>query len=194
MRRMETISSFHAAAAVRAGHAAGFVQNRNMLESDDAIEVLRVFISPGHNFFGRHGREPSAYPTVEVENVECLAGRGLHGDRFLDYKADYAGQITFFASEVFAELCAALGVHDRPPAVLRRNVLTRGADLNALVGREFTVKGVRFAGMTECKPCHWMDAAFAPGAEEWLRGRGGLRARILTDGVLRAQQMAAVPN
>jgi MOSC domain-containing protein YiiM len=161
-----------------------------MLESDDALEVLRVFISPGHNFFGHHGREASAHPTVEVETIECLAGRGLRGDRFLDYKADYAGQITFFASEVFTELCAALGVRDRTPAVLRRNVLARGADLNALVGREFTVQGVRFAGMAECKPCHWMDAAFAPGAEEWLRGRGGLRARILTDGVLRAGQAA----
>jgi MOSC domain-containing protein YiiM len=163
-----------------------------MLKSDDSIEVLQVFVSPGHNFFGHHGREASAYPTVEVETVECLAGRGLRGDRFLDYKADYAGQVTFFANEVFVELCAALGVRDRPPAVLRRNVLTRGADLNALVGREFTVQGVRFAGMAECKPCYWMDAAFAPGAEEWLRGRGGLRARILTDGVLRAKQTAVL--
>jgi MOSC domain-containing protein YiiM len=34
-------------------------------------------------------------------------------------------------------------------------------------------------------PCFWMDKAFAPGAEEALEGQGGLRARILTDGILR---------
>ena len=44
---------------------------------------------------------------------------------------------------------------------------------------------LRFAGVEQCKPCHWMDSALGPGAEAWLQGRGGLRARILTDGVLR---------
>jgi hypothetical protein len=59
-------------------------------------------------------------------------------------------------------------------------------DLNRLVGTEFEVQGVRFGGVAECAPCHWMDEAFAPGAETFLTGRGGLRAVILTDGVLRA--------
>jgi MOSC domain-containing protein YiiM len=58
-------------------------------------------------------------------------------------------------------------------------------DLNALVGAEFEVQSVRFAGVAECSPCDWMDVALGPGAEAWLQGRGGLRARILTDGVLR---------
>jgi MOSC domain-containing protein YiiM len=47
------------------------------------------------------------------------------------------------------------------------------------------VQGVRFLGTQECSPCHWMNHAFAAGAERALHGRGGLRARILTDGVLR---------
>jgi MOSC domain-containing protein YiiM len=38
--------------------------------------------------------------------------------------------------------------------------------------------------MSEAKPCYWMDTVVAPGAERWLRGQGGLRARVLTDGDL----------
>jgi MOSC domain-containing protein YiiM len=64
-------------------------------------------------------------------------------------------------------------------------VLTRGVDLNTLIGSEFEVQGVRFEGVRECSPCYWMDQAFAPGAEAWLKGRGGLRARILTAGWLK---------
>ena len=80
----------------------------------------------------------------------------------------------------------ALNVEDKLPGVTRRNVISVGVDLNSLIGEEFEVQGVRFAGVCECSPCYWMDLAIAPGAEMLLKGRGGLRARILSDGVLRA--------
>jgi len=64
------------------------------------------------------------------------------------------------------------------------NVIVRGVDLNELIDHEFEVQGVRFRGTEECRPCYWMNEAFGPGAEEALRTRGGLRAQILTDGVL----------
>ncbi len=148
--------------------------------------IEHLFISEGHNFFGHHGNPPGEHPVVRVPQIRCLAGRGVEGDRFLDYRKDYQGQITFFSMEVFEELERTFGVVNKEPGVVRRNVFTRGIDLNDLVGREFEVQGVRFAGHSECSPCYWMDRAFAPGAEEALKGRGGLRARILTDGVLRA--------
>lgn len=123
---------------------------------------------------------------VEVTEIRCLAGRGIEGDRFLDFKSNYKGQITFFAAEIYDELCASLAVWHRPPSAFRRNVITRGADLNSLIGVEFEIQGVRFLGSSECSPCYWLDAAFAQGTEAALKGRGGLRAKILTDGVLRA--------
>jgi MOSC domain-containing protein YiiM len=58
-------------------------------------------------------------------------------------------------------------------------------DLNTLIGREFEIQGVRFYGTDECRPCYWMDRAIAPGAEDFLKGRGGLRAQILSDSTLR---------
>jgi len=73
----------------------------------------------------------------------------------------------------------------KSPSLARRNVVTAGIDLNSLIGKTFTVQGVDFEGICECKPCYWMDSAIAPGAEKALQGRGGLRARILSSGRLR---------
>jgi MOSC domain-containing protein YiiM len=149
------------------------------------IRVEHLFLSPGHNFFGRHGKPADEHPVLAVREVECVAGRGLRGDRFFDYKPDYKGQVTFFAAEIHDELCVLLQTWDRDPSVYRRNIITRGVDLNTLIGVEFEIQGVRFLGCAECTPCYWMDRAFAPGAEAALKDRGGLRAKILTDGILR---------
>ena len=149
------------------------------------VKISQLFISAGHNFFGHHDKVPDKYPMVEMTSVECIAGQGLVGDRFFGFKENYKGQVTFFSSEVFVDVCGNLGVSGISPGVTRRNIVTKGVDLNTLIGKEFEVQGVTFAGTTECSPCHWMNAIIAPGAEVALHGRGGLRARVLTDGVLR---------
>ena len=149
-----------------------------------SVEICHLYISRGHNFFGHHGREPDNYPPIEVKSIECVAGHGIRHDRFFDYRDDYKGQITFFSLEVFHDLCAALQLENGDPALVRRNVLTRGVDLNGLIGQEFEVQGVRFRGTDDCRPCYWMDQALRVGAEQFLKGRGGLRARILTTGIV----------
>ncbi|MEY4924827.1 MAG: hypothetical protein RL598_1346 [Verrucomicrobiota bacterium] len=148
------------------------------------MKIAALQLSTGHNYFGHHGRPPDEHPMTAATTVDCLAGRGLRGDRFLDYKPAYAGQITFFAEEVHQALLAALQLPPRSAAAYRRNVITRGVELNGLIGQEFTVQGIRFFGTAECKPCYWMEQAIGLGAEAWLRDRGGLRAKILSDGPL----------
>ncbi len=150
------------------------------------IHVCQLFISPGHNYFGRHGKPAGENPVVEVDEITCVAGRGIRGDRFFDYKKDYKGQITFFSVEVFQALRHELNLPSAQPSATRRNVFVRGLDLGPLVGKEFEVQGVRFAGTEQCSPCYWMDSAVGPGANAWLSGRGGLRARVLSDGTLRS--------
>ena len=151
------------------------------------IRIERIYISPGHNFYGHQDQPPGEHPTVAVNEIECVAGKGLFGDRFFGFKENYKGQVTFFAAEVFDDVCQKLGASGKSPGVTRRNVITRGVDLNSLVGKTFQVQGVEFEGVAECSPCHWMNHAIAPGAEAALHGRGGLRARVLTDGVLRVE-------
>jgi len=153
-------------------------------------DLLHLYISPSHNFFGHHGQPPGDAPVLEMDQVECVAGHGIRKDRFFDFKENYKGQITFFSQEIYEDLCRDLKVYDKPSAVLRRNVIIAGVDLAQWLDAEFELQGIRFRGMGECKPCHWMDQAFAPGAECALQGRGGLRAAILTDGVLRRTPIA----
>lgn len=148
------------------------------------INIEACYISPGHNFFGHHGKEPSRHPAVIQESVICRTGRGLEGDRFFDYKDNYKGQITFLEREQIGVLEGKLKMQEIDPARFRRNVITQGIDLNTLIGRTFTLCGITFEGVEECRPCYWMDRAVGPGAEECLKGKGGLRARILSDGTL----------
>ena len=150
------------------------------------VEICHIYISRGHNFVGHYGREPDAFSMIEVPSIECVRGRGLVGDRYFDFKQDYKGQITFFSLDVFDELCGALQVKGVVPSAVRRNVFTRNVDLNEFIGHDFEVQGVHFHGTEESRPCDWMNRAIARGAKEFLKGRGGLRARILNDGTLRS--------
>lgn len=151
------------------------------------MKVSELFISPGHNFVGHHGRPAGDHPIVAVDRIECVGGHGILGDRFFDQEPDFKGQITFFAMEVFEALKEELGLPGVRPELTRRNVFSRGVDLNTLIGAEFEVQGVRFGGSEECRPCYWMNESFGDErVEGWLQGRGGLRARILTDGVIKA--------
>lgn len=154
-------------------------------------QILHLFVAPGHSYFGRHGRGAADHPIVERDEIRCVSGRGIEGDRFFDYKPDYKGQITFFAEEVYRKIAHDVGMARVVPSVFRRNVITRNIDLNSLIGVEFEVQGVRFLGTAECKPCYWMNSAFHPEAEARLQGQGGLRAKILSDGTLRRSQSAS---
>src|SRR5438067_10700465 len=105
----------------------------------NGVEICHLYISPGHNFVGHHGREPDTYPVVEVPVIECAAWRGIRGDRYFDFKEDFKGQITFFSLEVFDELSGAMQLQGWSRALMRRNVMRRGVDMNQLIGLQFEV-------------------------------------------------------
>jgi len=161
------------------------LETRNLKSTVPLVKLLHLYISPEHNFFGHHGQPAGQAPMVEVDEVECVAGKGLAGDRFFGWKEDYKGQVTFFAHEVYERLCEQFQVVGVPPSVFRRNLITLGVDLNSLIGKEFEVQGIRFLGTQESAPCYWMNQAFAEGAEEAMKGFGGLRAKVLSSGTLR---------
>jgi len=150
-------------------------------------ELEAIFLSPGHDFRGRHGQGREEHPVTRVAEVECVAGMGLRGDRYFGYKPDFKGQVTFFDAAVVDEIRREFAGPDMAAEQFRRNLLVRGINLNDWVGRKFLFQGVLFEGTEECRPCYWMDQAVAPGVEESLKPgcRGGLRARILSGGILR---------
>ena len=71
------------------------------------------------------------------------------------------------------------------PIAFRRNVLTKGASLQELIGKSFSIQGVEFSGVEEAAPCYWMNEACAEGVHDYLKGKGGLRARITKGGELK---------
>ncbi|MGB2403345.1 MAG: MOSC domain-containing protein [Akkermansiaceae bacterium] len=148
------------------------------------VTLKHLFISPGHNYYGRHGKGAMDFPIEAVERIHCVAGRGIEGDRFFDYKPDYKGQITFFDWKVYEQVRDEVVKGELDPMAFRRNVILEGVDLNELIDKRFTLGGLELTGSCECSPCYWMDQACAPGTHEFLKGQGGLRARIVKGGEL----------
>jgi MOSC domain-containing protein YiiM len=153
------------------------------------VTIHHIFISPGHNYFGRPKDGPGSHATVDVAEVEAVAGQGLAGDRYFGVAAHYDAQVTFVAWEVFQALQVEFGRDNWSPILMRRNIVIEGVPLNQLIGQPFTLDfgdhQVEFLGAKHCAPCAWMDAMLVPGAQKFLRGRGGLRARIISSGRIR---------
>jgi MOSC domain-containing protein YiiM len=128
-------------------------------------------------------------PTQTVDQVEAIPGAGLAGDRY------FLKQGTFFKPEpdfeltlIEAEAIEAAGREYKVSLAAgeaRRNVVTRDVPLNHLVGREFLIGGVKFRGIRLCEPCGHLEALTGLPVIKALRHRGGLRAQILTQGVIR---------
>ncbi|MBN8704446.1 MAG: MOSC domain-containing protein [Bacteroidetes bacterium] len=148
------------------------------------VKIHHLFISPGHNYWGRPDRDPGPFSTDSPESITLDAGKGIRGDRYYNRKPDYDGQITFFSHEVYEDVKSLLAIENRSPIHFRRNVIIEGVPLNQLIGQPFSIDGIEFSGSAHCTPCKWMDFGFADGALKALHGRGGLRCRILSDGIL----------
>jgi MOSC domain-containing protein YiiM len=126
-----------------------------------------------------HGELPAP-----VDRVRALAGRGLEGNRyFFDDAAPKGGALTLIAAEAVEALENEHGI-SLQAAATRRNVLTRGIDLNALVGKRFRVGDVECEGVELCEPCLDLEAMTQPGVIAGLVHRGGLNADILNDGYI----------
>jgi hypothetical protein len=121
-------------------------------------------------------------PARLLESVDALAGQGLDGDRHVIGQGTFpSGMPGSALTLIEAEVCESF---DPPlePSEHRRNVVTRGIDLNALVGHEFTIGEVPCRGMRLCEPCTVAQRYAGRPVLRPLVHRGGLRADILLNG------------
>ena len=145
-------------------------------------EIVQLLASPVSRFEGRpiNGPAPAA-PGELVDEVTIRAGLGIVGDRYFAKPAHRDASITLIARESL------------PPGSdlthVRRNILTTGIDVDALVG---SILGLDSGDGQVClrvnrraNPCAWLDVTIAPGAWRSLRGKGGIRCTPLNDGILR---------
>ena len=120
-------------------------------------------------------------PLVCVDSVEAVAGRGLEGDRYADGRGTFSGKRGYELTLVEAE---ALEDVDVSWEDARRNIVTRGISLNALVGRRFSVGPVECIGRRLAEPCAHLERLARPGILRPLVHRAGLRADILNSGTI----------
>lgn len=121
-------------------------------------------------------------PAQSLATVRAVAGQGLAGDRHTLGTGTFPSGLPGSALTLIeAEVCESFD----PPVRAqehRRNLVTRGVELNGLVGREFMIGDVRCRGMRLCEPCRVMDGYTSRPLLRALVHRGGLRADILGDG------------
>lgn len=136
--------------------------------------------------------------TVRVQRAAARAGRGLEGDRYFDRRGTWSNRhgrgqdLTLIEGEVLEGLTLPEGQLSAEEA--RRNIVTRGIELNPLVGKRFKIGEVECFGQRLCEPCaHLARLTEKPGTLRGLIHKGGLRADVLTDGEIRVgSEIAAV--
>ena len=195
------------AAPALVGKAAGEVRFREAM----VLVPYRPFGQPAADTSRQVGSVVGIYiagartaPMTAVECATAVSGTGLLGDRYAAKAGTFTPRsdrirgydLTLIESEVLERAALPDGT-GLTPEESRRNIVTRGIDLNALVGREFTIGSVRAVGQRLCEPCVHLQRLSRPGVVKALAHRGGLRADILTDGEIRvgdAIEAAAPPS
>ena len=128
-------------------------------------------------------------PMQSVSEARAVPGRGLEGDRYFDQKGTFSKplpdrELTLIEAEAIEAMERELNV-DYGLCDSRRNVVTRGVPLNHLVGKEFWIGEVKARGLCLCEPCSHLQKLSHEKVLPGLVHRGGLRAQILTEGLIR---------
>jgi MOSC domain-containing protein len=133
-------------------------------------------------------------PAQAVDSARAIPGSGLEGDRHVAGTGTFpsglpGSALTLIEAEVCESFAPALVADEH-----RRNVVTRGIELNDLVGHDFTIGEVRCRGMRLCEPCTVVDGYSERPILRPLVHRGGLRADILSDGTIRVGDPIGPPG
>lgn len=148
-----------------------------------SARVIAIFISPAATVLPH-----------SVTEADARSRRGLVGDRYHDGLGSFSDwepkgpgrEITLIEREVIDEL-------QFDAAELRRNVVTEGIRLNDLVGKRFKIGEVLIEGIRFCPPCSHLNKVTGKDLLRLLENRGGLRADILSDGIIRVGDSIHLP-
>jgi MOSC domain-containing protein YiiM len=150
--------------------------------------VVAIYIAPTQG-------EPTEY----VEHAHLIPGMGIEGDRYY-YLARESGQhtkpghaLTLVEQEAIDAICQQDGIPITPDQT-RRNIVTGGISLNALVGRVFTIGAIQLRGVKLCEPCSYLAGRTDPRILSSMANRGGLRADIITEGIIHLNDIITVPK
>lgn len=141
--------------------------------------VVSIHIAPG-----------ARKPMLSVVEGYAVPGKGLEGDRYFQQLGSFSGnpgpgrEVTLIEIEAVEALKRDYNI-ELDPRDTRRNIVTRGVPLNHLVGRKFQVGEVTLRGIRLCEPCSHLEQLSREGVKRGLVHRGGLKAQILNEGMIR---------
>jgi len=146
--------------------------------------VVRIFVAPA-----------GGSPMQPVEETQAVAGLGIQGDRYSDRSGYWTEvdecQITLIESECLEEIRAKTGISIEG-GEHRRNIVTRGIQLDSLLGKRFQVGTAVFEYDRPRPPCGYIEMLTEPGMTRAMVGRGGICARVVESGLIRANDPIVV--
>jgi MOSC domain-containing protein YiiM len=163
-------------------HRAGLQRIRQKTQEGKVSNVVGLYICAG-----------AGQPMEAQSQARALAGCGFAGDRYATNQGTFSRSavmrhVSLIASEAIEDSNRDLIERELAPFAVhetRRNIITQGVDVNALLGREFRIGDVRMRGTEPTKPCPRPSAlAQKAGFGEAFANRGGVRAEVLSDGII----------
>jgi MOSC domain-containing protein YiiM len=131
-----------------------------------------------------------AAPMRSVPSAQAVVGRGLEGDRYYSKLGTYSNQLGSGRDVTLIEIEAIEALRRDyelllDPGQSRRNIVARGIALNHVVEQDFRIGDVVLRGTRLCEPCAHMEKLTVKGTLRGLIHRGGLRAEIISGGIIR---------
>jgi MOSC domain-containing protein YiiM len=127
------------------------------------------------------GLRPARRAPVEVVATAEIEDRGLQGDFFRGAVAAPRA-VTLIQAEHLAVIASILGRDTIDPALLRRNIVVSGINLQSLKQKGFQIGSAILFGTGNCAPCQLMEEQLGPGGFNAMRGHGGITAKVIQPG------------
>jgi MOSC domain-containing protein YiiM len=141
-------------------------------------KVVAIYIAPAQG-----------EPTVFVQQAHLVPGMGIEGDRYYNLAAKSrenrkpSHELTLVEMESIEAICQQDGIPLTSDQT-RRNIVTRGVSLNNLMDREFSIGVIKVRGIKLCEPCSYLAGRTDPRIIISMAHRGGLRAQIISEGII----------
>ena len=131
-------------------------------------------------------------PISEVNSIDVIANQGVVGDRHFSEFNDPYNQISLIESENIDYYNIKYGLNI-PYIDFRRNIITKGIQLNNLVGKKILIGEVKLEVVDLCRPCRHLSETLGHEniIKEFLR-RGGIRCQILTSSSIKINNKISV--
>lgn len=126
-----------------------------------------------------------------VDEVSTIQGCGIEGDRYCEGTGYWTAfgdvcEVTLISSEDLEHIEREIGI-SVGKGEHRRNIVTRGVSLEDLRGKRFRIGEAVLEYDRPRPPCRHVQELTEPGMTRALKGRGGICARVVQAGRIRAR-------